>query len=112
MAQQMNSTFRGNRIKGVIAACTPYKFLWYAGDPGKYPGLQSGNTINMAVACGGLVEKRGSHTEKGLFGRAGGYITRLSKNTAGEPCPFYRIIIKKEANMGGSIYYCATCQVL
>jgi formamidopyrimidine-DNA glycosylase len=52
----------------------------------------------------------GRDTELDLFGRPGGYRTILSKNTAGKPCQICGTLIKKEAYMGGSIYYCETCQ--
>jgi formamidopyrimidine-DNA glycosylase len=52
----------------------------------------------------------GRDTERDLFGRPGGYKTILSKNTVGKGCPACRTTIKKEAYMGGSIYYCAKCQ--
>jgi formamidopyrimidine-DNA glycosylase len=52
----------------------------------------------------------GRDTEKDLYGCAGGYKTLLSKNTVDTPCPLCGTLIKKEAYMGGSIYYCAGCQ--
>ncbi len=52
----------------------------------------------------------GRDTEKDLFGRPGGYITRASKNTAGQSCPSCGKTIRKESYMGGSIYYCEGCQ--
>jgi formamidopyrimidine-DNA glycosylase len=52
----------------------------------------------------------GRDTEKDLFGCNGGYKTKLSKNTVGKPCPMCGTVIKKEAYLGGSIYYCAGCQ--
>jgi formamidopyrimidine-DNA glycosylase len=57
-----------------------------------------------------MLEQGGRDTELDLFGCAGGYHTLLSKNTAGKPCPVCANLIKKEAYMGGSIYYCETCQ--
>jgi formamidopyrimidine-DNA glycosylase len=57
-----------------------------------------------------MVKGGGRDTEKDLFGQSGGYITKLSKHTAGQPCPVCGAPIKKEAYMGGSIYYCAGCQ--
>lgn len=54
----------------------------------------------------------GRDTERDLYGCSGGYITKLSKNTAGKSCPACGSIIKKEAYMGGSIYYCEGCQPL
>jgi formamidopyrimidine-DNA glycosylase len=52
----------------------------------------------------------GRDTERDLFGCPGGYKTVLSKNTAGKPCPVCSSLIKKEAYLGGSIYYCPGCQ--
>jgi formamidopyrimidine-DNA glycosylase len=57
------------------------------------------------MAAGG-----GRDTEKDLFGKSGGYICQLSKNTVGKPCPVCRTLIKKEAYLGGSVYYCEGCQ--
>ncbi|MDD5509228.1 MAG: hypothetical protein PHI12_00195 [Dehalococcoidales bacterium] len=63
-------------------------------------------TISMMAARGGR------DTELGLFGSPGGYKTVLCKNTAGKPCPFCGMVIRKEAYLGGSIYYCEQCQRL
>lgn len=52
----------------------------------------------------------GRDTEKDLFGCFGGYKTKLSKNTVDKPCPVCGEIVKKEAYLGGSIYYCPGCQ--
>jgi formamidopyrimidine-DNA glycosylase len=57
-----------------------------------------------------MVAEGGRDTERDLFGQPGGYKTILSKNTVGSPCPVCRTTIKKEAYMGGSIYYCTGCQ--
>lgn len=54
----------------------------------------------------------GRDTERDLFGRFGGYRTILSKNTLDKPCSTCGDVIKKEAYLGGSIYYCPTCQEL
>ena len=59
-----------------------------------------------------MIENGGRDTEKDLFGNAGGYTTKLSKNTAGKLCRNCGSIIKKESYMGGSIYYCNKCQKL
>ena len=64
------------------------------------------STISVMAARGGR------DTELGLFGRPGGYKTILSKNTVGKPCPGCGTTIKKEAYLGGSIYYCEQCQEL
>ncbi|MDD5190810.1 MAG: hypothetical protein PHE50_07195 [Dehalococcoidales bacterium] len=52
----------------------------------------------------------GRDTETGLYGHSGGYQTRVSKNTLGKPCPACGTTIKKEAYLGGSIYFCEGCQ--
>jgi len=57
-----------------------------------------------------MAAQGGRDTETDLFGRPGGYRTILSKDTVNEPCPVCGAIIKKEAYMGGSIYYCELCQ--
>ncbi len=59
-----------------------------------------------------MAGQRGRDTEQDLFGNAGGYRTILSKNSAGKHCPKCGTIIKKEAYLGGSIYYCEKCQIL
>lgn len=57
-----------------------------------------------------MTEQGGRDTEKDLFGQPGGYLTRLSKNTVNYPCPACGGSIKKEAYLGGSVYYCTNCQ--
>ena len=57
-----------------------------------------------------MTAKGGRDTENDLFGKPGAYKTKLSKNTVGQPCPICSTLIKKEAYLGGSTYYCARCQ--
>jgi formamidopyrimidine-DNA glycosylase len=57
-----------------------------------------------------MVAGGGRDTENDLLGAPGGYMTRMSRNTAGQACPVCGTPIRKEAYMGGSIYYCAGCQ--
>jgi len=57
-----------------------------------------------------MAEKGGRDTEKDLFGKPGGYRTLMSSKTYKNPCPQCRGEIKKEAYMGGSVYYCPSCQ--
>jgi formamidopyrimidine-DNA glycosylase len=64
------------------------------------------DTISAIAAQGGR------DTELDLFGCPGGYKTILCKNTVNKPCPICGTGIKKEAYMGGSIYYCEKCQRL
>lgn len=54
----------------------------------------------------------GRDTENNLFGQPGGYQTVMSKNGIKNPCPRCGDTIVKEAYMGGSVYYCPTCQPL
>jgi formamidopyrimidine-DNA glycosylase len=57
-----------------------------------------------------MAAKGGRDTERDLFGNPGGYATVLSKNTVGKPCPACGTTIQKAAYLGGSIYFCNTCQ--
>lgn len=59
-----------------------------------------------------MAAKGGRDTERDLFGCPGGYKTVLSKITVGTPCPVCGAFIRKEAYLGGSIYYCEGCQPL
>ncbi|MBC5647884.1 endonuclease VIII [Christensenella tenuis] len=57
-----------------------------------------------------MAEKGGRDTEKDLYGKPGGYRTILSKNNTAMVCPECGGEIRKEAYLGGSIYYCPICQ--
>ncbi len=57
-----------------------------------------------------MARQGGRDTEKDLFGNFGGYITLMSKNTVGKACPVCGGLIQKQAYMGGSIYFCPSCQ--
>ncbi len=57
-----------------------------------------------------MASQGGRDTELDLLGKPGGYQTILSKNTANKPCRVCGTIIRKEAYLGGSIYYCEKCQ--
>lgn len=59
-----------------------------------------------------MTEKGGRDTEKDLFGASGGYKTLMSKNTVNLPCHICQSKIEKANYMGGSIYFCPTCQSL
>lgn len=52
----------------------------------------------------------GRDTERDLFGRDGGYRTRLSRRTVGGPCPRCGATIVKQAYLGGAVYVCPVCQ--
>ena len=57
-----------------------------------------------------MCEDGGRDTEPDLFGRKGGYISQLSKNSLMEPCMKCGTLIQKANYMGGTIYYCEKCQ--
>lgn len=67
---------------------------------------------SLKVTLNSMTDKGGRDTEKNLFGYNGGYKTILSKNTVTNPCPNCGDLIKKEAYLGGAVYYCPTCQKL
>ena len=57
-----------------------------------------------------MCENGGRDTEKDLFGKKGGYITQLSKNSLFEPCMKCGCEIQKASYMGGTVYFCERCQ--
>lgn len=57
-----------------------------------------------------MTEQGMRSTEKDIFGRPGGYQVLLSKDTYKSPCLKCGGQIVKKAYMGGSIYYCESCQ--
>ena len=59
-----------------------------------------------------MIDTGGRDTEKDLFGKSGGYRTKMSRNTVGKPCPVCGTPIVKASYMGGSIYFCPSCQSL
>ncbi|MDH6353839.1 formamidopyrimidine-DNA glycosylase [Dysgonomonas sp. PH5-45] len=59
-----------------------------------------------------MTNKGGRDTEKDFYGNKGGYKCLLSKNTYKNPCPNCGDAIVKEAYLGGTVYYCASCQKL
>jgi formamidopyrimidine-DNA glycosylase len=54
----------------------------------------------------------GRDTEKDLFGKPGGYRTVLSNKTLAYPCMVCGEGLKREAYLGGNIYFCTGCQPL
>lgn len=66
----------------------------------------------LKTTLANMTEKGGRNTEKDLFGNFGGYKTLLSKNTYKDPCPNCGDTIVKQAYLGGSVYFCPTCQRL
>lgn len=66
----------------------------------------------LKVTLRSMTDKGGRDTEKDFYGNKGGYKTILSKNTYKDPCPICGDTIVKEAYLGGTVYYCPTCQEL
>ncbi len=67
---------------------------------------------SVKATLAAMATQGGRDTELDLFGKTGGYKTLLCKNTVTKHCPVCGTPIKKEAYMGGSIYYCESCQRL
>lgn len=59
-----------------------------------------------------MYQSGGRDTDKDLYGNPGGYQTKMSKLTKDMPCEKCGAPIRKESYMGGSIYFCPTCQRL
>jgi formamidopyrimidine-DNA glycosylase len=68
------------------------------------------NSVKDTISA--MAAQGGRDTELDLFGCPGGYKTILCKKTVNNPCPICGAGIKKEAYMGGTIYYCEKCQRL
>lgn len=78
---------------------------------GSLTGAEREKLLQSAVqTLGEMAAQGGRNTEKGLFGKPGGYPVRLSKNT--RSCPLCGGEVVKEAYLGGSVYYCPACQPL
>ncbi len=82
LAEQINRSVSGKVIQHVVAAHSPHKFAWFAGDPAEYPCMLSGKTIGKVTNWGGMVEIQvDDHCL--LFGD--GVNLRLFKNRADLP---------------------------
>jgi formamidopyrimidine-DNA glycosylase len=57
-----------------------------------------------------MTEQGGRNTTKDLFGKPGGYLTKLGQPNINKPCTICGGKIIKQAYMGGSIYFCDSCQ--
>lgn len=67
---------------------------------------------SIKITLAQMSDKGGRNTEKDMYGNAGKYQTILSAKTYKEPCINCGNTIIKEAYLGGSVYYCPTCQKL
>ncbi len=56
------------------------------------------------------VDLGGNRDERDLYDRPGAYVRILDKHTAGTPCPYCRTTIEKISYLGGSCYFCPSCQ--
>jgi len=65
---------------------------------------------SMKSTLAEMTDGGGRDTERDLFGNPGGYETKLSKNNKLLTCQNCGGTVKKEAYMGGSIYFCEHCQ--
>lgn len=65
---------------------------------------------SIKVTLKAMTDLGGRDTEKDFFGKKGGYNTILSKNTVNQPCPRCGDLIRKEAYLGGAVYFCPSCQ--
>ena len=61
-------------------------------------------TVKAATAKGGRDD------ELDLFGKPGGYRRVMGSDAAGRPCPECGTKVVKQSFLGGSIYFCPTCQ--
>lgn len=52
-----------------------------------------------------MTDRGGRDTELDLDGQPGGYVTILSRNTVGKPCPPGGCAIPKATHMGGSVCF-------
>jgi formamidopyrimidine-DNA glycosylase len=66
------------------------------------------DSIKQSLAM--MAAQGGRDTESDLFGASGGYATILCAAAASKPCPQCGEQIVKEADLGGSVYFCPGCQ--
>ena len=75
-------------------------------EPGEFSCLFSALKETLHL----MAEQGGRDTEKNLFAAPGGYQTLMSKKNVGKPCPACGETIRREAYLGGNVYYCPGCQ--
>jgi formamidopyrimidine-DNA glycosylase len=64
-----------------------------------------GAVLNEVIACGGLYD------EVDLYGKPGGYVRLMDKNSAGWPCRRCGTTIQKAQFLGGACSFCPQCPV-
>lgn len=57
-----------------------------------------------------IINAGGKDIDKDVYGKSGGFSCKVSRNTVGKPCNRCGTTIIKEAYLGGSVFYCPTCQ--
>jgi len=62
-------------------------------------------TVPSAIIAAG-----GKDIDKDIYGNYGNFHSKVSRNTVGKPCARCGTKIIKEAYLGGSVFYCPTCQ--
>lgn len=103
------------RIPGLGNGCLQ-DILWNAGvNPQSKLGRLTPADItalydSVKTTLRDMADKGGRDTEKDLFGAPCGYLTRLCAKTAAYSCPRCGGPIARKAYMGGSVYFCETCQ--
>ncbi|MCL2548753.1 MAG: endonuclease VIII [Symbiobacteriaceae bacterium] len=66
------------------------------------------NSVRKTLVA--MRDQGGRDTEKDLWGQEGGYQSILSRKTLAFPCRVCGSNLKREAYLGGNIYFCPTCQ--
>lgn len=56
LAEQLNKTIRGKKVKDVTVAHSPHKFAFFYEDPEQYPSLLIGKEVGISKVYGGYVE--------------------------------------------------------
>lgn len=57
-----------------------------------------------------MIDQGGRDVEKDIYGKSGGYKTRISRLTYQSPCFKCCGEIVRESYLGGNVYYCSSCQ--
>ncbi len=59
-----------------------------------------------------VISKNGRSDESDLLGNPGGYSRIMDSHATGQPCPRCGSPVEKIQYLGGSCYFCASCQVM
>ncbi len=58
-----------------------------------------------------IIMKGGRYDEVNLFNQPGDYVRVMDRNAAGRPCPECGTTIEKMQYLGGTCYFCPSCQI-